>query len=140
MNTVNRLIPNAHITIYNRYIDSVTRSEKYQRSEIKNVVWQATKAISNTRFQLIANVATIFIPFALGADYLKPKEWITAQVGKWTLQEGDIIVRGIVNDEITSSFTAKNLQETYDDVVTITSVDAMDQGSPNMRHWQIGAK
>lgn len=137
------LIPNSDITVYNKYIDAATRSEKYQRSEVYDVVWQATKAVSGSKSGLLAsNVATVFIPFSSGDGYLKPKEWQSQsnKSGLWTLQEGDIVVREIVTDEISSTFTITDLRAKYDYVVMITSVDAMDQGSAYMRHWQVGAK
>jgi len=133
------MIPNGHITIYNRYFES--RLEKYQRTVIRDVVWQATKAVSGRSTGVLAsNVATVFIPMARGEDYLKPKAWQLAQSGKWTLQEGDVIVRGEATDEITTEYTLTSLRAEYEDVVTITSIDAMDQGSANVQHWQVGCK
>ena len=89
-----------------------------------------------------ADSASIFIPFARGANYLKPIAWqeLLSKAGKWTLQIGDVIVRGLVSDEISSSFTITNLKEKYDDTLTISSVDSMDSGSANLQHWRIGAK
>ena len=134
------MIPNSHITIYNKYTDN-TRKEKYQRTVIRDVVWQATKARSGQSTGLLAsNVATIFIPFARGANYLRSKAWLADKTGHWTLQEGDVIVRGEATDEITGGYTMTSLRAEYDDVVTITSVDAMDQGSENVQHWQVGCK
>ena len=133
------MIPNGHITIYNRYF--VNRVETYQRTVIRDVVWQATKAVSGRSTGVLAsNVATVFIPMARGADYLKPKAWQAARSGKWTLEEGDVIVRGEATDNITTEYTITSLRAEYEDVVTITSVDAMDQGSPNVQHWQVGCK
>ena len=135
------MIPNGHITIYNRYF--VSRVETYQRTVIKNVVWQATKAVSGRSTGVLAsNVATVFIPMARGAAYVKPKAWqaLTDKSDNWTLQEGDVIVRGAIADEITTEYKLSDLRAAYDDVVTITSIDAMDQGSPNVQHWQVGCK
>ena len=133
------MIPNGHITIYNRYF--VSRTETYQRTVIRDVVWQATKAVSGRSTGVLAsNVATVFIPMARGANYLKPKAWRAARSGKWTLEEGDVIVRGEATDNITTEYTITSLRAEYEDVVTITSVDAMDQGSPNVQHWQVGCK
>ena len=146
------VIPNSVITLYNRYVDG--RKEKYHRSEIRDVVWQASKAVSSAGGGLLSsNVATVFIPFAVGTQYVAPKAWqaLTTKAGL-TLQEGDLIVRGIVTDEITEAiaeteetaavpaFSVSDLRAKYDDVITITAVDAMDQGSANMRHWQVGCK
>jgi len=135
------MIPNGHITIYNRYF--VSRVETYQRTVIKNIVWEATKAVSGRSTGVLAsNVATVFIPMQRGADYLKPKAWqaLVTKTGNWTLQEGDVIVRGEVTQEITTEYSLSDLRNAYDDVVVISSVDAMDQGSPNVQHWEVGCK
>lgn len=135
------MIPNSDITIYNRYVDPSTRSEVYQRAVVTDVVWQATKAVSGSKSGLLAsNVATIFIPFAQGELYKLPKAWLADKSGYWTLQESDVIVKNSVADEITGAFTITSLRAKYDYVVTVTSVDAMDQGSANMQHWEVGCK
>ena len=134
---VEPLIPNSDITIYNKYIEN--RSEKYKRTVIPDVVWQATDAISRAKEQVAANSALIMIPFALGAEYQKPKVWATDRDG-WTLQEGDVVVRGIVTDEITTEYGISNLQKDYDDVLTIFSIAAMDEGSANVQHWELNCK
>jgi len=133
------MIPNSDITIYNRYF--VNRVETYQRTVINNVVWQATKAVSGRSTGVMAaNVALIMIPFALGTNYRKPKAWAAARTGKWTLQEGDVIVRGAITQEITTEYTLSELRAAYDDVVSITSIDAMDQGTAAVQHWEVGCK
>jgi len=133
------MIPNGDITIYNKWIDA--HVEKYQRSEIYDVVWQATKARAGLYSGPLANnVATIFIPYSQAANYSQRFTWQLARTGKWTLQVGDVIVREIVTDEITTAFTMTLLKAKYDDVVTITSVDDMDQGSANMKHFEVGCK
>jgi len=131
------VIPNSDITIYNKYI--LNRAEKYQRFELYGVVWQATDAISRAKEQVAANSALIMIPFALGIEYQKPKAWQANRTG-WTLQEGDIVVRGIATEEIDTEYTISNLRSDYDDVVMITSVAAMDEGSLNVRHWEVNCK
>src|SRR5690349_1104037 len=123
------MIPNTDLTIYNKYTDPTTRDEKFQRCEVKNVVWENRKASNGRTSGLLAsNTATVFFPFAVGANYVKPKAWLAlvTKTGKWTLKEGDVLVKGIVADEITGPFTIASLQAKYDDVVTITSVDTMD--------------
>ena len=135
------MIPNTDITIYNKY--TVTGGETYQRTVVPDVVWQATKAVSGAQSGLLSsNVAAILIPFARDANYLAPKAWaaLVSKTGKWTLKEGDYIVKGSVSDEITGAFTMTSLKAKYDDVVMITSVDVMDQGSPNMQHFDVGCK
>jgi hypothetical protein len=135
---------NSDITVYNKYIDSPTRSEKYQRAEIRDVAWESRKAanVRATGGQMFADQATVYIPQQRGANYLLPVTWqaLAVKTGKWTLQIGDVIVRGIVTDAINDNFTMTALKAKYDSVLVISSVDTMDGGSADMHHWQIGAK
>lgn len=134
---------NADLTIYNKYIDSSTRSEKYQRTVIRSITWESSKAVSAMQAgRLATNSADIYIPRARGENHLDPIAWtaLVSKVGKWTLAEGDFVVKGEVADEITTGFTTTNLMKKYDNVLVITSVDLMDRGSANIQHWQVGAK
>ncbi len=143
---------NADVTIYNQYIDATTRSPKFQRTQIKEVAWENRKAANILRSGMIsADQATIFIPYARRLNYLGPKAWqaLTTKTGKWTIQEGDIIVKGLVSDEIheavvgppaVAAFTVTMLKAKYDDVLVVTSVDPMLSGSLSMQHWKVGAK
>lgn len=133
------MIPNAHITVYNKYIDGTTRTEKYQRAEVFNCVWQGVSAISRFKEQVQANTLLVLIPFASGAGYQEPKAWQTDKSG-WTLQEGDVIVRGLVTDEITGGYTITSLRAEHPNVFTIASVASMDNGFPNVNHWEVNCK
>lgn len=139
------MLINSDLTLYNKYIDPTTRTEKYQRAEIIGVTWQGRKAANGLHSGLFAsNSVSVFIPFARNANYVQPIAWqaLVTKTEKWTLQDGDVIVKGLVSDEITASpvFTMTNLKAKYDNVLVITSVDMMDMGSADMQHWQIGAK
>jgi hypothetical protein len=134
---------NANCTVYNKYVDTATKSEKYQRVGIIAVAWENRKAanVRSTGGLAGADQARVFIPFARGVNFLKPKAWqaLTTKTGKWTLQVGDLIVKGLVSDEIQTGFTVTALKAKYDDVLVITSVDTMDAGSLSMQHWNLGA-
>lgn len=137
------MLTNAHLTIYNKYTDTTTRAEKYQRTTVKLVNWQGAKAVYQANVGMVkSDTASIYIPFARGANYLDPVAWraLTTKTGKWTIQEGDVIVKGLVTDEIITGFTVTNLRAKYNDVVVVTAIDVNDQGSANMQHWRVGAK
>lgn len=135
------MLTNANITIYNRYIDAATRSEKYQRVLVVGVMWESRKAVNITATggQIAADKARVFIPFARGVSYLPPKVWQSQAIkaGKWTIQEGDVIVKGLVADEISDNFTVADLKAKYDDALIVSSVDTAD--ALNLRHWEVGA-
>ena len=133
------MIPNAHVTIYNKYVDASTRTEKWQRTEVFNCVWQGVSAIARFKEQTPANTIFIMIPFASGLAYQEPKAWQVDRDG-WTLQEGDIVVRGLVTDEIDTEYSMKDLRTDHQYVAQIASVAAMDEGSPNVQHWELNCK
>ncbi len=134
---------NADITVYNKYIDPSTRTAKYQRTVVYEVTWENRKAANVIASGLIAaDSVAIFIPMARGSgSYKAPAAWqaLSSKTGAWTLQVEDFIVRGVVTDEIGTGFSVSDLKAKYDSVVSIKSVDLMDQGSLAMRHWQVGA-
>jgi hypothetical protein len=145
---------NTPLTLYNK----IAGTETYQRTVIPAVEWENRKAVNGMRSgALSSNSARVFISMALGTNYLKPKAWqaLTTKTGKWTLAEGDVIVKGMVTDEIHAAvpysagppivpavpaFTVTSLKNKYDDVLVITSVDTFDMGSEALRHWECGAK
>jgi hypothetical protein len=117
--------------------------ETYHRTELHGVYWENRKGVNVIKSGLTAvDQASIYIPFYVDNGYLKPKSWqvLATKTGKWTLQTGDYIVKGIVAETISSTFTISNLKAAYDDVLQITSVDTQDYGSPDLQQWQIGAK
>ena len=133
---------NADITIYNRYFDKETRLDKYQRTVLYGVFWDERKAVNRLQSGLEdADEVTIVIPFKVATDkkYVPPKEFekLEDKAGYFTLQEGDRVVKGAVDFEITGK--ASDLDKEYE-AFTITSVDTKDFGSPHMRHWEVGAK
>ena len=128
---------NADLTIYNRYL--VANVETWQRTQVSDVAWEQTHA--RTQFDS-ADLATVFVPLARGANYLKPRVWqaLSSKTGKWTLQVGDVIVKGLVSFDLSASLPLGKLKAAYDDVLVITAVDTYDYGSANMQHWRVGAK
>jgi hypothetical protein len=137
---------NCVATVYNRYI--VSGAEHYQRTVIGNVAWFNTKASNVLRSGLLAaDSAVIYVPLSNGANYIDPKPWtaLTVKTGFWTLAVGDVIVKGLVTDEIhdavvsppSVAFTMTNLKAAHDDVITIKSVDTFDMGSASLRHWKV---
>ena len=136
------MVTNASITIYNRYL--VSGVETYQRTQVLDVYWSNGKARNTLASggNIASDQASIYIPYARGAMYADPKVWLAliVKTGKWTLQTGDYVVKGLVTDEISSGFTISALKAKYDYVLQISSVDPMLAGSQSIRHWQIGAK
>src|SRR5699024_5010091 len=133
---------NTDITIYNKYFDKETRTDKYQRTVIQDVFWEERKAYNRLKSGLeSADKVFVLIPLA----DISNRQYITRnafrKVGSkenyFTLAEEDKIVRGEIYFEIEGKLS--DLDKKYE-AFTITSVDTHDYGSYYMRHWEVGAK
>jgi hypothetical protein len=135
---------NTSITVYNKYIDSSTRSERWQRFVIPDITWEDRKAsnVLASGGQQAVDQATVFIPFARMSTYLDPIAWraLRAKTGRWTLQIGDLLVRESITDDLNSTFTVSDLKAKYDHVLIVSSIDYMNLGSTSMWHFKVGAK
>lgn len=143
------------VTVYNivRETDLSTLKEvdHIYITILRGVMLQASKG-ANVRESGLegADAANLYIPFAVeavdgktGAEktYAKPQEFVKAadRNGLWTLSYngngGDtVFVKGeFVSDDMTAV-------ESHDDCYNVTKVDAMDYGSADMRHWEVGGK
>ena len=133
---------NSNITIYNKYFDKATRTDKYQRTVLYGVFWDDRKAMNRVQSGLQdADEVFIAIPFTVNIDkqYFNPKEFekLEDKTGYFTLQEGDRVVKGEIDFEVTSKLS--DLDKQYE-AFTITSVDTKDFGSSHMKHWEVGGK
>jgi len=133
------VLTNTPLTLYNR----VPGTETYHRTVLPAVQWENRKAanVLASGGNLAADQAAIYIPLDT-PGYLAPKAWqgLPDKSMAWTLQPGDVVVKGVVADEIGPSLTLSALKAKYDDVLAVTSVDAMDYGSARLNHFQVGAK
>lgn len=136
---------NTDCTIYNRYVSGSV--EHYQRTQIKDVAWQGGKGRSGAgATNQESNSVTIYIPSANRDDYVAQKAWslLSSKTGKWTLQPNDIIVKGLVSDNLmigeTGAISVSALKAKYDDVLVISDIQTMDYGSLSMQHFQVTAK
>lgn len=122
------------VTVFNKYYDSAAHEEKYKCTVIDALAWQETKAANIVKSGMQdADSTMIFIP--MGQEgYIKPLQW--DHVNGWTLQSGDVIVKGAIDH----TGTIEDIFTTYDDAITITSVDTYDYGSPDMQHWEVSGK
>lgn len=138
------MFTNADMTIYNVIPQKGTEREIYKRTEIKNVFWNESREITNSENGVKKEDAIrIMIPLeslnSLEKIYKSPKAWLSAQKkdDAYTFKQKDIVVKGIVKDEIT---TAKDLEQKYDNVFSISSISDNRYGSEEMQHFFLIAK
>lgn len=139
------MVTNADITLYNKVYDRDTGTNHYYRTVLKGVNWQDTTAVQPTDKGIVsADVAEIYIPFAVETEkqFRKPKNFVQEpeKTGFFTVEAGDLVVQGIVGDELTSAKDEERMKNTYDDVRTIAVVETNDNGSPEMQHWKVTAE
>lgn len=143
------------VTIYNivQETDPATleETERAYITILRGVMLQASKAANVRKSGLEgADAVNLYIPFFVEAvdgktvaakTYSKPQAFNAAadKSGMWTLSyngngQETIFVKG--------EFVSDNLDVVrfHDDCYNVTKVDAMDYGSADMQHWEVGGK
>ena len=122
------LFPNTDITLFNRVKGK--NGYEYYKTYIKGVDWQNKVIVVNTQAGakgiLKKDNTIIFIdnPAGTTKTFLKPKAFnrMENKSKYYTLLAGDKIVKGIVKNDITPDYSITNLENDYDDVITITNI------------------
>ena len=124
------------MTIYNKYLKD--GAERWTRTVLHGVLWDSMggAVLRNTGAASAAGVS-VLIPRTL-PGYVKPKAWqaLADKSSAWTIQSGDRLVKGDIGLEIVRS-AAKELSG-LDDVLTVTTVDALDFGG--LAHFEVSGK
>lgn len=132
------MITNADITIYNHKVDKITRLDTWQRTIIRGVHFYVDNKVSVGDGGLnSADVYKIRIPEEAECDktYIPEDEYFTLGdvSGFWTIQEDDIIVRGICDIEIEKPADLKERHVRYCKVTSWS-----DNRRGGLPHWRIG--
>lgn len=124
-----------NITIFNKKYDKEKRTDIYKRTVIYGVHAETIQKSEMKDKETIAkDTMFISIPFSI-AGYLKPNQYQDLEeiTNQWTLQDGDIIVIGIVENDIDNPKYLKHL----DDVYTIDSVETIDYSVSCLNHFEV---
>lgn len=118
---------------------------------LRGVMLQASKGVNVRESGLEgADAANLYIPFTVEAvdgktgaakTYAKPQEFVKAadRSGLWTLSyDGNGGETLFIKGEFVLDGTNLNVVRYHDDCYNVTKVDAMDYGSPDMQHWEVG--
>lgn len=136
---------NADITIYNQWYNKATRLTEWKRVQVPGVNWYGGQAVTATDHGLqTADTYTVRIPLSSapnGKAFALPEDWKACAAGAlgqlWTLQPGDIVVRGLVADDIAK---AADVTGKYSQCFTVTAWKDNRRGSPTVQHWRIDGK
>ena len=95
----------------------------WTRHEVNPVMWQAAEiAIADKQGSTSADRASVYVPASSGA---------------FAFKKGDVLVKGIVADVITSEFTISALMAKYPSYIKIRQADYKDYGALSMHHWEL---
>ena len=135
---------NSTATLYNHYTDKETGKTVYKRTIITSVNWQESQKTNVIDKGLVsADQINIFIPFNAnfeGKEYIGPKEYRRLsdedKEKYFTFDNNDYIIKGKISEDV----PIEKIKQSYDNVSTIISVLVCDNGSPSIRHFEVGGK
>ena len=143
------------VTIYNGSENPDTLKLEYNVTFLRGVFLDRRQAANIEKSGLRdADAATLFIPFTVEAvdavtgapkQYIGPKAYRQLEdvSGYWTLEGGGMSSGEdsfFIKGEVLNYNGYAKMRELYDDVFDITTIDTRDFGSPDMQHWQVGAR
>lgn len=140
------MITNADITVFNKRYVREERTEKFVATQIKGVSFYSRKGTSSGNQERdVKDTYTIRIPRTAdtsGKAYAEQMEY--SDMGDedyqryWTIQRGDIIIRGLSDLEVA---TETELKQSYPDVIIVDNfTDNRSRCSAYMQHWRIGGE
>lgn len=136
---------NDTVTVINHYKDPLTKLDKWNKTILDGCMWsrKITKSVVDGKVQIDDSVS-LTIPYRDG--YLPPKQYAKIPNDKmsnyWTLDSTsnlDIIVLGVVTEELTDSYTITNVKKDYDEVATISGVSDNTRRD-ELKHWRVDGK
>lgn len=128
---------NDTITVFNARLDKGLDSTVYVPTVIKGVSWYGSmKSTVDANGLKAADQYTIRIPLtadAGGKAYAEPAAYMTADdaAGLFTLNEGDLIVKGAYNEKLTLPTQIRALG-----CATVLAVTD-NRRAPNAPHWKV---
>jgi hypothetical protein len=129
---------NEVITLFNAKFESTADSDTYQRTVISGASWFGTVKSSVDKTGLnAANQFTIRIPVDAdteGKAYIDVQGYTEAEdvSALFTLNEGDIIVRGVAD----AGLRPAEIRKQYAEVITILAITDSSKRS-NAPHWKV---
>ena len=124
------MMTNTKMSLFNRNTSSGQTT--YKKHVIDNVFWDDSLGANLNMGYENADKVNIFIPFNKNnmSEYVEEKQY--SGTG-WTLQDGDFIIKGEVNETEVSGIKDLKAYEVF----TITVRDKKDFGSKDMQHFEI---
>ena len=134
------MITNSDMTIYNQKINPETKLTEYVRTQITGIHWYMEQKTSVDDKGLHSkDIYKIRIPEAAGTGtkrYVTPEQYQAMEdvSGVWTIQNGDVFVKGLVNDSIKK---ASDIFSKYPEC-SGRVFSWSDNRFGGLSHWRIG--
>ena len=126
------------ITVYSRWKDG--RDEVWVRTQIAGVSWYGRQGVNISDAGLVtADQYTVRIPNRSLAAYVAPHAWNAMKnppSGIWTAQSGDVVVKGLAYDEVTTGIA--QITGKYQDSFVVTGV--YDNRRVAFKHLRVEGK
>lgn len=128
---------NADCTVYNRHLDQEKRRDTWTRTQIHGVFWNSVHAQQHSsKGDISDSSVTVYIPAdACDKPYRPPKDYASDPSGAYTLAPGDLIIRGLIAEDMDDNTTVSALLQKYDDAYTILSCKDNRYGSKDLQHF-----
>lgn len=128
------------LTLFNARLDQTEDCTVYEKTVISGISWYGSvkTTVGDTGLKS-ANQFTIRIPLDAdfgGKAYCDPKSYTEAGdvSGLFTLKQGDVIVKGVVPDSITTPTAA---HRAYPDTAFTIQGVTDNRRAPNAKHWRV---
>ncbi|MCI1966866.1 MAG: hypothetical protein LKJ17_12160 [Oscillospiraceae bacterium] len=134
------MLTNADITVFNKHYNEETRLDEWRKTQISGVNWYGKQAVSvGDNGLMSADQYIVRIPVSSAPDdktFVTPEKYAAADRAAlpnlWTLQNGDIVARGMVGADDPKSIPCKHF--------LITGWADNRRGSPAVQHWKVEGK
>ena len=131
---------NSDITVYNKHYNKTTRLDEWFYTQIPAVHWHGKQAVNvDSKGLSAASVYTVRIPASSappGKKYVMPSDYTAADssalAGLWTLQNGDIVARGLIDTPDPKNIAVEHF--------TVTGWADNRYGSESLQHWRVDGK
>lgn len=136
---------NSTVTVYNKYEDPLTQIITWQRTVLTDCFWKVNVGIVYGDQSLNTSYTNMIIcRIPKNDNYLSPYEWkrlaAESRSSKFTLQIGDIIINGVVDDDIdeyAKGHRSSDLVDRYKDlgIIRIETVADNSDDARNLQHY-----
>jgi len=139
---------NDSLTIYNYYRDSSNGNVEWYRTQLKGLMWteKTQTSVSADRHINIAQMVSVTIPLqklTCDKEYISSVEWqnLDDKSAYWTVNTKgqDVIVKGLIDKELSQDYPSTNLKKDYESVATVISF-ADNTSRDKLKHYRIGGK